>query len=277
MTRPTAIALSAFLAATVPAAAEMRQLIDPVAGHPGRTWYDLMKIIVPDLTPEGAGSEAVALRYVEDLGDSDEDPRPEGPFIIRSVDASTLEAEGRRLTVLSADLGPADGWAAKVEALAVFDEGLNLLDAINVGQDSFNGIRGNPIRISARDQALLTYSEHFNSNQTYGSYALLMIRDGQWQTIDTISTLSDRWCGHERTQSLNAASSESGPGYWPITVTVTDTQHSSEADDECGGEANGPEFDKTYAVTYTWSASMGLYVASDHGFAALDEENGDRY
>lgn len=271
-----ALVLTAF--APNPAlACEACELSDPIAGYPGKTWYDLVKAIVPDLTPEGKGTDTIALRYVEDLGDADGDPVPEGPFVIYNLESRTIEAEGRRLTVVSVNLGPADGWAASIEALALFDEKLELLDATNVGQDNSNWLQGGPIRISARDEALLIQSEHFNSNQTYDSYALLMVKNGKWQTIDTIWTLGDRWCGHERTESLDVASSEAGAGYWPITVTVTDVQRSTEADEECGDEADMPDLTETYSTTYAWSASMGLYFADKDGFEALSAINRDRY
>jgi hypothetical protein len=160
-----ALALALF---AIPAA-QAENLDDPIAGHPGKTWYDLIRAVVPDLSPSGEGSKTIPLRYVEDLGDSDEDPVPEGPFVVHDAETRTIRAEGRQLTVLSVDIGPAEGWAANIEALALFDEEFKLLDAINVGQDRFNELRADAIPISARDEALLTYSEHFNSNQTYGS------------------------------------------------------------------------------------------------------------
>jgi hypothetical protein len=268
-----ALALALF---AIPAA-QAENLDDPIAGHPGKTWYDLIRAVVPDLSPSGEGSKTIPLRYVEDLGDSDEDPVPEGPFVVHDAETRTIRAEGRQLTVLSVDIGPAEGWAASIEALALFDEEFKLLDAINVGQDRFNELRADAIPISARDEALLTYSEHFNSNQTYGSYALVMVRDGRWQTIDTVSTLSDRWCGHERTQSLDVASTKTGAGYWPITVTVTDIQRAQDTDGECGDEADETDFEKGYAATYNWSASMGLYVADGDSLTALADENSGRY
>lgn len=268
------LAFSLVVLASAPAmACDCRELSDPVDGHPGKTWYDLVKTIVPDLTPEGRGSKVVDLRYVEEIG---EEPVPEGPFVVRSVETRTIEAADRTLTVLSANLGPSAGWAANIEALGVFDENLRLLDVIDVGQDKSTGLVGKPIRISAQDEALLTYSEHFNSNQTYGSYALLMVRNGKWQVIDTISTLSDRWCAHERTQALDVSAPDAGAGYWPITITVTDAQTFDETMD-CGDQTAEPDFTRTYATTYTWSASMGVYVAGEDGFEALSAANRDRY
>jgi hypothetical protein len=276
MIRLLAITLIVLAAAPALADCNCYELEDPVAGHPGKTWYDLAKAIAPDLTPEGRGTQTIELRYLEDLGDADEDPVIEGPFAIYNVESRMMEAEGRKLTVLSLNLGPADGWAINIEALALFDENLKLLDAVNVGQDMSTGLWGDPIRIAPTDEALLTYSEHFNSNQAYGSYALMMVKDGKWQTIDTISTLSDHWCAHDRTQTLDVSAPDAGAGYRPLTVTVTDTQTFDETMD-CGDQAAEPDFTRTYATTYSWSASMGAYVAGEDGIAALGEINRERY
>lgn len=252
-------------------------LTDPVTGHPGKTWYDLAKAIVPDLKPDGIGTAHIDLPYVIDLGDADEDPKAVSPFKIRSVEVQQIEAEGRQLTVLLADLGEADGWAANVEAMALFDENLTLLDAINVGQDKMTELYRDPIRISAEDEAFVTHSEHFNSNQTYGSYAVVMVKDGKFQTIDAIDTLSDRWCGHDRSQALAVTAADAGAGYWPLTITVTDELKRNEEDGDCGDEIMQPPFTETYSQTYNWSASMGLYVAADEGFEQLRTINQDRY
>lgn len=266
------------LAACFPAAAacDCYNLFEVVPGHPDKTWHDLVKVIVPDLNDSGEGTEAIELPYVEELGDSDADPVPAGPIRISTVEGKTIQAQGRTLTVMRADLGQADGWATHVVALAVFDEDLKFLDAINIGQDQMTGIAGEPIRISAKDEALLTYSEHFNSNQTYGSYALVMVKEGKWQTIDVVSTLSDRWCAHERTQTLDVSAPDAGAGYWPITIRVLDAQTYDEAMD-CGDQVREAEFTNAFETTYSWSASMGLYVAGEDGFEALGEVNQDRY
>lgn len=276
MLRP--IAFCFFALAAVPASAcDCHELSDPVAGHPGKTWFDIAKAIVPDLHWQGeraVGSTSVPLRYVDP--DEEEEALPERQFIVHGLEVKPLLAEGRALTLVSFGLGPADGWAIDIEALALFDETLVLLDAINIGQDKTTGTRGAPIRISATDEAVLTYSEHFNSNQTYGSYALVMVKGGKWQTIGTISTLSDRWCAHQRTQTLDVSAPEAGAGRWPITVTVTDTQTFDETMD-CGDQVAEPDFTRIYATTYRWSASMGAYVADGEGFAGLHAINQERY
>ena len=263
--------------AALPATAERFELGQPVPGQAGKTWFDAVKLVVPDLIWQGdnaTGATSIPLRSVD--SNDNELASPEAEFIVHGVDVEPLLAEGRALTLVSFGLGPAAGWAAEIEALAVFDENLALLDAINIGQDKLNEIRGTPIRISAADEAVLTYSEHFNSNQTYGLYALLMVKDGKFQTIDIVGTLGDRWCGHERTQALAVSSQDAGIGYWPITVTVTAVQKAT-ADKDCGDEVRQPGFERTYATTYNWSASMGVYVTEGEGFAALAEENSERY
>lgn len=260
------------------AAAESFDIAAPIAGQTGKTWFDIAKIIVPDLHWQGeraVGASSIPLRNLDPA--DDEIARPEAQFVILSVQVEEIEAEGRRLTLASFGLGPADGWAIGIEALALFDENFVLLDAINIGQDQFTELRGSPIRIARDSEAVLSYSEHFNSNQTYGHYALIMVKDGRLETIDTIGVLSDRWCGHERTQSLDASAADAGAGYWPITVTVTDVL-TTEGQGECGEDAADEEpFENTVSATYNWSASMGFYVADREALDQLAEVNRNRY
>ncbi len=190
------------LAALSGARADYVDLDDAVAGHPGKTWADVVRAIVPDLDADGRGNTVIDLPYLVDLGDGDPPPQPQLPVSVSSIEVSPIKAEGRSFTTMLVDLGGADGWAVNVVALALLDEDLKLLDVINVGQDKLNAFRPPLLQISDKDQALLTYSEHGNSNQVYGAYGLIMVRDGKFQVIDTYATLDDRWCGHERKQTL---------------------------------------------------------------------------
>jgi hypothetical protein len=252
-------------------------LDDPVAGQPGKTWADIVRLIVPDLDANGEGSTVIDLPYVVDLGDGDPPPQPALPVSVSSIEVEPIRTEGRTLTAMLVDLGGADGWAINVVALALLDEDLKLIDVINVGQDKLNAIRPPLLQISEKDDALLVYSEHFNSNQVYGSYALLMVRDGKFQTIDTYATLNDSWCGHDRKQTLAFDIPPAGAGYWPITATITDRQAEPDPAEDCGDEVPQPGFENAYSVTYTWSASMGMYVADGEGLNPVYEMNESRY
>jgi hypothetical protein len=265
------------LAALTGARADYVDLDDPVVGHSGKTWADVVRAIVPDLDADGAGNTVIDLPYLVDLGDGDPPPQPQLPVSVSSIEVSPIKAEGRSFTTMLVDLGGAEGWAVNVVALALLDEDLKLLDVINVGQDKLNAFRPPLLQISDKDEALLTYSEHGNSNQVYGAYGLIMVRDGKFQVIDTYSTLDDHWCGHERKQALTFDIPPAGAGYWPIIATITDRQAEPDPAEDCGDEVPQPGFENTYSVTYNWSASMGLYVADGEGLAPLYELNESRY
>jgi len=271
------IASAAVLAGLSPAFAGYFDLDEAVAGHPDTTWATLVRQIVPDLNAEGVARTVIDLRYLVDLGDGDPPPVPQLPLSLSSVVAEPIEVEGRTLTAMLVDLGPAEGWAVNVAALALFDENLTLLDVVNVGQDRLNTLRLPHLRISETSEALLTYSEHGNSNQVYGAYGLIMVRDGTFQVIDTFSTLDDRWCGHLRTQSLAFDSPPAGPGFWPIRAAITDRLADPDLTEDCGDEIVLPGFETTYSVTYAWSAAMGLYVADGDSLDAFYALNEARY
>ncbi len=269
-----ALALGAGLS---PAAAAFVELSDPVEGHPGMTWADVVRGVVPDLDAEGQGHEVVELPYLVDLGDGDPPPQPVLPVSVQSIEVEELEAEGRAYTVMLLDLGGAEGWAVNVAPLVLLDKKMALLDVINVGQDRLNALKLPMVRISDRDEAVLTYSEHGNSNQVYGAYGLVMVRNGAFQVIDTFSTLDDHWCGHARTQRLSFDIPSQGPGYWPVRATITDTLVDPDPGEDCGDEAREAGFENTYSETYRWSSSLGQYVRDGDGLAPLYEINEGRY
>jgi hypothetical protein len=260
-----------------PAFAGSVELGDPVAGHPGMIWADVVRAIVPDLDAEGQGHEVIALPYLVDLGDGDPPPQPVLPVSVQSLEVEPLEAEGRTFTLLLLDLGGADGWAVNVAPLALLDEKMRLLDVINVGQDRLNALKLPMLRLSDRDEAVLTYSEHGNSNQVYGAHGLIMVRNGAFQVIDTFSTLDDHWCGHERRQTLSFDIPAQGPGYWPVRATITDRLVDPDPNEDCGDEPRKAGFEQSYSETYRWSSSLGQYVRDGDGMAALYEINESRY
>lgn len=274
MIRPASLAVLAVFAALSVARAEPYGLAEPVPGQAQAAFLDLLRTVIPDLTDAGTAEAPLRLPYIA-RDESDEDPQTEASFSLSGLQSVRIRSEGREVTLVLADLGQADGWVSHVELLAAFDENLRLLDAINVGQDQTTGIAGAPIPISPADDAILTYSEHTNSSQTYGAYGLVMLKDGRFQVIDTVSTLGDRSCGRQRTQELTATAPVDGPGYAPVTLTVNDVQ--SVLDEDCDEERAPPAFEKAYSVTYTWSASLGGYVADSDDFAELNLENQDRY
>lgn len=267
-----------FCACLSPASAAFVDLDDPVQGHPGMTWADVVRHVVPDLDAQGQGHKVVDLPYLVDLGDGDPPPQPVLPVSVQSIEVEPLEAEGRSLTVMLLDLGGAEGWAVNVAPLVLLDEQMRLLDVINAGQDRFNALKLPMLRISDKDEAVLVSSEHGNSNQVYGAYGLVMVRLGKFQVIDTFSTLDDHWCGHARTQTLSFEVPPEGPGYWPVRAIVTDTLVDPDPAEDCGDAAREAGFENRYSQTYRWSSSLGQYVADDgDGLAPLYELNLDRY
>jgi hypothetical protein len=281
MLRALAAALIAITSISA-AHAAYYDLHDPVEGHPEVSYFDLVRNIVPDLQQvdlHGVGKTAIEVRYIEDLGEEDENPKPLPDFEIYSVEAMPIQVGGKPWMLMLTDLGPADGWAAHYQVLSLFDEDLTMRDAVNVGQDQLTGLDA-LVRVSATDEAVLTYSEHFNSNQTYGAYGWLMVRDGKFQTVDTFYILSDRWCGHLRTQQLSVSAEGAGDGYWPVTVSVADKLEIPAEDvaDGCGEDADTEQpFETAYTANYSWSASLGQYITESTDFDRLSEINQVRY
>ncbi len=124
---------------TAPGRAALVEPDDPVAGHRGLTYFDLMRMVVTDLAPDSAGDEGKAHQIVNyrHIEGKNYKTVPEGPVSIKYLFPLEIRADGRRRLALMADLGPSDGDVTEFVLLALFDVGgkPKLLDVVEVGSD----------------------------------------------------------------------------------------------------------------------------------------------
>src|ERR1700722_2136308 len=106
---------------------------DAVPGHPGLTYFSLMKQVVTDLQPDGSGHKIVAFEHI-----AGEDARVDPPETVSlsSVDVMPVPGDPSRIVVL-ADLGPSEGFVAHAALLALFALRAKpkKLDVVEVGDD----------------------------------------------------------------------------------------------------------------------------------------------
>lgn len=259
------------------------KLADPVPGHPQSTVLDLMRQVVTDLTIDsngyGSGSAMKPLRPIDEAA-SGETPaaiKVLGPEVV------TLRVDGRPLTLLHSVLGHSNDSVAEVVLLALYDENLKLLDAVDVGIYENNWF-GEVFPIGAANDAVRVNSEHFNSSQGYDAAQLVFVKDKQLTLIDSIYFFSVQGGRYEEHQSLAVTTTAGGPGYWPITASVHATrtveppeppEPVEEGEDPL--EPLAPAYDRMIAQTYNWSASLGGYVADTDAFEKLNAENELKY
>lgn len=249
-----------------------------VPGHQDVTYLDLAKMIVPDLTSGGdgsyKGSAPIEVRHI--LG-GDESGSPPETISLPNAAVLAIKAGGKdRLTMLF-DLGQAQDSAEGFAVLALYDltGKPRLLDAVNIGTDQSSYFRDpGKLAVGPGDDALVTMSTHFNSNQGYVSTLLILVRNDRFEPIDRIDTFDENVCAYKRTQDLAFQTLAGGEPYAAIKVTATDaTVPSGESCDEAAPEAASRDI----SVTYRWDKSKSHYDKDSDAFKRLSAENAERF
>jgi hypothetical protein len=267
------LGLSFILLLAAPVAAEeafTREVGATVPGHRGTTFLSLLQQAIPALDATSRAADVVP---------------PENPFggpsagsataEISEVMAIFLRADGAAYLAVLAPLAAPDA-AEQPALLALYDPDLKLTDAVDVGFDKETWLVRS-LQIGPSEDAVVTRSEHSNSNQTYDTTAVLRIDDGRFQPIDLISMFGESGCGILRTQALELSTDPASPGlHWPIAATVRAEE--SRSGEDCGrGEGSVGFHAKWIGTLYNWSDAAGAYLAIDDTLQKLAKENARRY
>jgi hypothetical protein len=281
MTLLAAVAFAPLAAAAASAPETIIDAADAAPGHPGVTYLDLIRQAVPNLVENAAdkqieGHLAKASRH---LGGPSFDGDPPDPVVLGLIDDQRIKAGGRSRIVLMADLGPDPDRAQSMTLLLLFDDAPRpkLLDAVDVGVDKDTSFNDQPkLPLGPGDDALITYSEHFNSNQTYSGRLLVLVRRDRFELIDDVSTLSDRACGWERdeTPTFTTRPDPASP-YRVIDVVVREVRQRT--DDGCGDQSVPKAYVRRYESVYRWNPRKGAFVAAPSGLDRLDKLNEKRF
>ena len=235
-------------------------LNDAVPGHPGVTYLALMQQAIPDLAYNPATRQVEghlkSLRHIMGKAAGGEPP---DPVVVSFVEDIRLNAGGRPRIAVLADLGQSKDSAQSTTLLALFDNAPKprVLDAVDVGVDKETSFDQHPtLTLGPGDDALVTYSEHFNSNQTYAQRLMIFVRGDRLRLIDDLFLLSDSACGFKRAETPTFATRPASP-YATLVVTVTETL--KHLDEQCDAPPPAP-YVHTYQATYRWDAARGGFV-----------------
>ncbi|RUX33913.1 hypothetical protein EOA23_04620 [Mesorhizobium sp. M2A.F.Ca.ET.042.01.1.1] len=254
------------------------ELSSTIPGHQNVTYFELAKMIVPDLAAgdDGfyKGSAPIEMRDI--LGGNDGGSPPE-TINLPNAAVLAIKAGGKERLAMLLDLGQAQDSAEGFAVLALYDltGKPKLLDAVNVGTDQSTYFRDpGKLAIGPGNDALITMSTHFNSNQGYVSTILILVRNDRFEPIDQINTFDENVCAYKRTQDLSFQTRGSEKPYAAIRVTVTDaTNPSGESCEEPAPKAVSHDV----SVTYHWNKKTSRYVADSDAFKRLSAENEKRF
>jgi hypothetical protein len=273
------MALTPMAAAATTPDVHIIEAADVVPGHPGVTYLSLIKQAAPNLADTGADHEIEGHldkppRHL--AGKSDEGDPPD-PVVLGFIDDQRIRAGGKPRIVLMADLGPDPDRAQSMTLLLLFDDAPapRLLDVVDVGVDKETSFDDQPkLPLGPGDDALVTYSEHFNSEQTYSGRLLSQVRGDRFQLIDDIFTLSDRGCGWKRQETPTFTTR---PGRPYATIDVVVRERLVRADEDCGDAGVPKPYARRYESIYRWDARKGAWTAKPDGLSRLAAINEKRF
>ncbi|SFN72554.1 hypothetical protein SAMN03159463_00414 [Mesorhizobium sp. NFR06] len=254
------------------------ELNSSIPGHQGATYFDLAKMIVPDLAAgdDGfyKGSTPIEMRHI--LG-GDEGGSPPETISLPNAAVLAIKAGGKDRLAMLFDLGQAQDSAEGFAVLALYDlaDKPKLLDTVNVGTDQNTYFRDpGKLALGPGDDALITMSTHFNSNQGYVDTILIQVLGDRFEPIDQINTFDENVCAYKRTQDLSFQAPGDERPYAAIKVTVTDaTMPSGESCEEPAPATASRDI----SVTYRWDEAKSRYIKDSDAFEKLSAENEKRF
>jgi hypothetical protein len=252
---------------------------DPVAGHSGLTYFDLMKVVVTDLAPESSGDDATAHQIVNyrHIEGKNAKTVPAGPIALEYLEPLEIHSDGKTRLVLMADLGPSDEAVAEFVLLALFDlHGKpKLLDVVEVGTDRLTGFSDHPLLpLGHRSDLIRISSDHFNSDEDFVNTELLFVRRDRFRLIDAIYTYNAKSCSYQLTE-------------WPAVTTVADRARryrrivltvpekvALQPDADCGDEKAPQPFVRVFHAAYRWNERRRTFATTSSSLDRLVKENG---
>jgi hypothetical protein len=259
------------------ALADTVELTDVLPGHPGVTYFDLMKLIVTDIEvdpPEPPTAHTIVpYRHIEGAKARTE---PAGPLAIKYLEPLNIHAGGPARLALMADLGESDEAVAEFVLLALFDmtDKPKLLNLVEVGRDRLTGF-GTPALTSLGNGTDLINidSDHFNSNEDFVVNELLFVRNNRFELVDSLFTFDVKMCAFALTEEPSVSTRLArGERYRRILLSVGEKRKVMPDAAGCDDKPPRP-FTRNYSTVYRWDAHRGRFVAISSNMKKLDAEN----
>jgi hypothetical protein len=250
---------------------------DRVPGHPGVTYYDLMKQVVTDLelNPQDTPTahEVVPYRHIE--GEKAKTV-PASPLAIKYLEPLSIHADGAIRLALMADLGGSDGDVTEFVLLALFDMTgkPKLLDVVEVGRDRLTGFGTPALTTLGNGTDLINVdSDHFNSNEDFVFNELLFVRNGHFELIDSVFTFNVKICTFALTEDPSISTRLArGEHYRRIFLSIREQRKVTPDAASCDDKPPR-SFVRNFHATYRWDRRRGQFVAVNSNLKKLEAEN----
>jgi hypothetical protein len=249
---------------------------DALPGHPGKTYLDLVNLLIPDMVEEDGAYTGTTILPMHHIGGYP----AEAPGVMKLEKISVLpvNSDGKPRLALFFNLGETPGAVESFSVLALYDLSGEpvLLSAIAVGLDRFTSLYAQEkMPVSNRNDVILTVSTHFNSSQGYVVTSMMLVREDRFELIDSIFTLDEKICSYERAQAIRYDAKPGAALFADIRVTVVDKVTPTDLD--CGSVEKADAETRTFTGIYRWHGSEGRYLPDDDSeLEMLQEENRQR-
>lgn len=271
MSARTVVALLALAAGISAASADSFLPADEVEGHPGATYLDLVRLIVPDAElvgetdeangkhPDAVGHTLLPVRHL--------DPTLGGPppaeLVAQSVEAWPLRADDAEYMLIKLDFGRNESRSVGTSVLALLDAELKLVDAAEFSLDVYvHSEEVDPVAVGPENDGVVFNHQY----DDWSRHTLVYVHNARLGQTAAIQSFEDYDCTEPRqTWAEITVTEEAGKQFWPLTMTHHDNR-GLPATLTCSELADMPSPVVT-SVTYRWDDAKGAYVG-DH--SALD-------
>jgi hypothetical protein len=246
---------------------------DPVAGHPGVTYLDLVRQAVPSLALNAADNqiEGHLDRPPRHLaGRTYEGPEPD-PVVLSFMEDERIRVGGRPRIAMIVDFGPEPDRVQSATQLMLFDDAPTprLLDAAAVSVDKdtefYDPAR---LRLGLGDDALIAHSEHDDADISFGGFLLVSAVGDRLRLIGDFFTTSARACGWSEIETPTFTTApDPGHPFWRIDVTMRTLF--SRTNPDCGATEIPRAHSRTFRASFRWNAARGRFATQGDGLRGL--------
>ncbi len=253
---------------------------DPVAGHPGLTYLDLVRQAVPDLKLDATAGDIegeLPTPPPRHLGGKSFEGDEPDPVTLDWMEDKRIVAGGKRRMVILADLGPDPDRVQSQTLLLLFDDVKKpkLLDVVDVGLDKDTVLNDTEfhVKLGPGDDAIVTDSEHNDADISFDGRFLLFVHNNRFQAITDFYVINANNCSWNDRQTPSFVTHPvAGSPYADVDVRIVHRiVHTG--DNDCG-DAAPKAMTHTYHALFHWDAKAGRFVTTSRALKALNKLNG---
>ncbi|HXQ16844.1 MAG TPA: hypothetical protein VN814_19695 [Caulobacteraceae bacterium] len=264
----TALILTALLALASPARAAFLNGSDPVPGHPGMTYLDLIKQAVPDLAENDADDQVEGhfAKNPRHIAGPDFQGDPPDSVTLGLIEDQRIKIGGKPRIALLVDLGPKPDRVEGLALLMLFTDTPHpkLLDDADVGVDKDSVLAEHAVLpLGPGDDALVTYSEHDDADLTMGGYVLISPVGDHLKLIQFMQLTSVVACGWSDMETTKFSTApDPGRAYRKIEVRVS--SRFRHTDPSCGARDVPKTHSTAFSAAYRWNAAAHRFETTSN-------------